>query len=60
MEEKTLAKNIKKVVRWGSGLSVFVTKEAKLFGWDDKTSVTVSAVRDNLGEKIVIRKLVLE
>ncbi|MEE8168339.1 MAG: hypothetical protein V3T58_05660 [Candidatus Hydrothermarchaeales archaeon] len=59
MKEEILAKNIKKVNRWGAGLAVFVTKEVKAFGWNDKTYVIVSAIRDDEGEKIVIRKAVI-
>ena len=59
MNEETLARNVKKVNKWGKGLSVFVTKEAKLFGWDDETYIIVSAMRDEEGDKIVIRKAVI-
>jgi hypothetical protein len=55
--DEILVKSVKKVIRWGKGYSVFVTKEAKLMGWNDKTYVSVSAV-DRDGEKmIVIRKV---
>lgn len=57
MKEEILAKSVKKIIRWGKGLSVFVTKEAKLMGWNDKTYVTVSATRDDDGEKIIIKKV---
>ena len=60
MEEETLALNVKKVNKWGKGLSVFITKEAKLFGWDDETYITVSAMQDEEGKKIVIRKIVIK
>ncbi|MFH1774940.1 MAG: hypothetical protein ABH874_08295 [Methanobacteriota archaeon] len=56
MKEETLAKNIKKIIKCGNGLAVFVTKEAKTFGWNDATYIIVSAVRDEEGEKIVIRR----
>lgn len=56
----TLARNVKKVNKWGKGLSVFITKEAKLFGWDDEMYITVLAMRDEEGEKIVIRKVVIK
>lgn len=58
--EETLARHVKKVIRWGKGYSVFITKEAKLFGWDDKTYITVSAVKDKGEEKIIIRKAVIK
>ncbi len=57
MKEETLARNVKKVNKWGKGLSVFITKEAKLFGWDDETYIIISAIQDEEGEKIVIRKI---
>lgn len=57
MSEEILSKSVKKIIRWGKGLSVFVTKEAKLMGWNDKTYVAVSAVRNDDGEKIIIRKV---
>ena len=57
MVEKTLAKSVKKVIKWGKGLSVFITKESRLFKWDDKTYVSVVAIRDDDGERIVIKKI---
>ncbi len=59
MTEKTLAMNIKKVNKWGAGRAVFITKEANIFGWNEKTYVTVSAIRDDDGDKIVIKKIVI-
>ncbi len=53
----TLVKNVKKVIRWGKGLSVFITKEARILGWDDKTHVIISVIEDEEGRKIVIREL---
>lgn len=41
----------------GKELSVFITKEAKVLEWDDKTYITISVIEDNEDEKIVIRKL---
>ena len=57
MKEEILAKSVKKVIKWGKGLSVFVTKEAKMFKWDDKTYVSVIAVKDGAGARIIIKKL---
>jgi hypothetical protein len=54
--EETLSLNEKKIVRWGEGLVVFITGEAKRFEWDDKTRVKIAAVKDRKGEAIVIRK----
>lgn len=35
-------KKAKKIIRWGKGLVVFVTTEAKELGWNDRTLVAVS------------------
>lgn len=55
--EEILSKSVKKVIRWGKGLSVFVTKEAKMIGWDDKTYVSLSVVEHDGEKRIVIRKV---
>jgi len=54
--ETILSMDKRKIVKWAQGYVVFLTKEAKEFGWDDKTKVTVSAIRDPKGDAIVIRK----
>lgn len=36
-------KRAKKIIRWGKGLVVFITREAKEIGWDDRTLVAVSS-----------------
>jgi len=46
----------KKIVRWGSGWTVFVTTEAKKMGWSEDDKITVAAVEDEEGEAIVIRR----
>lgn len=56
MKEKILAMNIKKIVRWSTGYAVYVTKEAKALGWDDKTQIIMTAIEDSKGKAIVIRK----
>jgi len=38
------------------GIVVFVSKEAKLLGWSDKTKVKILTVEDEEGKAIVIRK----
>ena len=45
-------KSAKKVVKWGKGLVVFITTEAKEIGWDDRTIVKVS-VEDEDGKKFI-------
>ncbi len=54
---KTYSVIEKKILRWANGFGVFVTTEAKKFGWNDKTKVLVSAIEDSDGKKIVITKL---
>lgn len=58
--EETLARHVKKVIKWGKGYSIFITTEAKLFGWNDKTYVTISVVKDKGEEKIIIRKAIIK
>ncbi len=56
MKKKTLTMAVKKIIRWSTGYAVYVTKEAKALGWDDKTHIVMKAVKDDEGEAIVIRK----
>jgi len=53
---KTYSVTEKKVIKWANGLGVFITTEAKKFNWNDKTKLTVSAVEDDEGKAILIRK----
>ena len=46
----------KKIIRWGNGYAVYITSEAKRFGWSDKNKVKVFAVEDKDGKAIIIRK----
>jgi hypothetical protein len=55
-KQETLALNKKKLHQWGNGLGLLVSKEAKIFGWDHKTHVIVSAIRDENGDTIIVRK----
>ena len=54
---KIISINEKKIVRWSLGFVVFITKEAKRFGWSDKNKVRVSAIEDKKGNKIIIEKI---
>lgn len=56
MRKRTYSVMEKKVLRWANGLGVFITTEAKKFGWDNKTKLLVSAVEDSEGKKIIIQK----
>jgi hypothetical protein len=55
--EETLTKNVKKVIKWGQGLAVFITTEAKLLGWTSKDHVIISTVREGKEEKIILTRL---
>ena len=56
MPRKILSMSDKKIVRWGTGWTVFVTAEAKKMGWSKDDKITVAAVEDEEGEAIVIRR----
>lgn len=47
----------KKILRWANGYGVFITTEAKKFGWDDKTKIRVSAIKEKGKQKIIVEKL---
>lgn len=53
---KTYSVTDKKLIRWATGIGVFVTTETKKFGWNDKTKVIISAIEDKEGKAIIIRK----
>ena len=38
---------MKKVVNWGKGLVVFITKEARELEWDDRTYVKVTIEQED-------------
>jgi hypothetical protein len=48
------SKRAKKLVRWHDNYVVFVTPEAKALGWNDRTIVKVSLLKNE--KKIVIEK----
>lgn len=54
---ETFSVKEKKILRWANGYGIFVTTEAKKFGWDDSTYVKVSAIEGRDGKKIIIEKL---
>jgi hypothetical protein len=49
-----ISMNEKKVVPWSEGLVVFITKEAKKFGWNGKTKIRVTATKDR---KVVVEEV---
>ncbi|MFA4820284.1 MAG: hypothetical protein WC613_04995 [Candidatus Aenigmatarchaeota archaeon] len=57
MGKKIYSVKEKKVLRWANGFGVFITTEAKKFGWTDKTKLLVSAIEDSEEKKIVIIKV---
>ena len=57
MTEELLSKNVKKIIKWGKGLSVFITKEAKLLDWDDSTYVVIEVIKDKNENRIVIKRV---
>lgn len=55
-EKEIVSMNVKKIVRWATGFAVFVTKEAKALGWNDKDQVVLTAFRDKDGDGIELRR----
>jgi len=53
---KVVSVNEKKIVKWGVGYTIFITKEAKRFGWSDKDKVRITAIEDKGKKKIIIEK----
>lgn len=45
-------KRAKKIIRWGKGLVVFITTEAKELGWDDRILLSVS-IDEKEGKKFL-------
>jgi hypothetical protein len=45
---------IKKVVRWGKGLAVYVTIEARKLGWTDKDYVRITISKDNKDKEYLV------
>ena len=52
-----LSKRGKKVVKWGPGLAVLITKEARQIGWDDKTFLRIMVIEDAGEKRIVMEKM---
>jgi len=50
-------KSGKKIVNWGKGLVVFITKEARELGWDDRTMLRVSVENEDGKKFIKLEKL---
>ena len=52
-----ISKQGKKVVKWGPGLAVLITKEAKKVGWDANTFVRILVLDDKKEKRIVLKKM---
>ena len=55
--EEVISKRAKKIVKWGLGMVVFVTTEAKELGWDPNSLVRVCVVKDGNVKKITIEEI---
>ena len=55
--EEVISKRGKKLVKWGPGLVVFLTKEARELGWGSDSLVRVSVVKDKDNKKVVIEEV---
>jgi len=55
-KKNILTMNIKKIIPWATGLAVFVTKEAKALGWNDKDGIIITSFQDGEGGGIEIRR----
>jgi hypothetical protein len=54
MKGKAISKRAKKLVRWHNSYVIFLTPEAKELGWNERTIVKISLLKDE--KKIVIEK----
>ena len=57
IEGEVVSKRGKKVVKWGPGMAVLLTKEAKLIGWDTDTFVRISVLNSKGNNVIVLEKI---
>ena len=49
--------NIKKIVPWGNGLALYLTKESRKLGWDKTTTVIISVIEEKNGSaKLEVRR----
>jgi|GEM_PF-903726 len=55
-KEEKLTVNVKKIVPWATGYAVFITKEARVLGWNNKDYVIMTSSSDKEGGKIEIRR----
>ena len=55
--KEIISENVKKVHNWSNGYGIYVTKEAKILKWNQKTFVKISVVKEDGKEKVVIEKV---
>ena len=56
-QNDTISENVKKIHTWSNGYGLYVTKEAKLLGWNQHTYVKLSVVKDGNKKKVVVEKI---
>ena len=56
-ENSLVMANVKKVIPWGTGLALLITKEAKKAGWTDKDYVMITTYKNNGEYSIEIKKV---
>lgn len=57
LEGKVISKRGKKVVKWGPGMAVLITKEAKLIGWNTDTFLRLLVVNDGKQKRIILEEI---
>ena len=57
IEGEVVSKRGKKVVKWGPGLAVLITREARKVSWDDKTFLRLIVIDDGKEKRIILEKM---
>ncbi len=57
IEGEIISKRGKKVVKWGPGMAVLITKEAKKIGWDTNTFLRILVLDDKKKKRIVLEEM---
>ncbi len=52
-----VSKRGKKVCKWGPGMAVMLTKEAREIGWDTNTFLRVIVIDTKDGKKVVLEEM---
>jgi len=53
----TETENVKKILRWGNGLAVFVTKECRKLGWKEGDYIKTEVNKEN--NSLTVKKVKL-